>query len=295
MEPITLPSPAKVNLYLKILGKRADGFHELETVMAALSLADEMRFEPRASGITLEGRAPGVPTDDTNLAVRAALALQKKCDVSSGAHIVLNKCTPVGGGMGGGSSNGATALVALNRLWKLNLPFADLQALAATLGSDVPFFLQPTVAMCRGRGEIIEPLQPGKFMALKNLAVVLLNPGFGVPTPWAYKAYAARGGVDAEPKRSAQSLLDSLSNGSPGAVASQLYNSLEAPVFHKYPILELFKQSLVDAGAVGAMMSGSGATVFGLCASESEARTVSKKIASMFGTSLWTHVARFVA
>src|ERR1051325_3774409 len=102
MESLTLLSPAKVNLYLKILGKRPDGFHELETVMAALSLADEMRFELRASGISLECRAPGVPTDDTNLAVRAAKLLQAKTGTQRGAHIILQKRTPVGGGMGGG-------------------------------------------------------------------------------------------------------------------------------------------------------------------------------------------------
>jgi 4-diphosphocytidyl-2-C-methyl-D-erythritol kinase len=295
MEPITLSSPAKVNLYLKILGKRPDGFHELETVMAALSLADEMRFEPRVSGITLECSAPGMPTDETNLAVRAAKLLQAKIGSQHGAHIVLQKHTPVGGGMGGGSSNGATTLVALNQLWKLNLSLAELQSLAAQLGSDVPFFLQPSVAMCRGRGEIIEPLQPGKFAAMKNMAVVLLNPGFGVSTPWAYKAYAARGGADAEPKLIAQPLLASLANGTLRDVASQLYNSLEEPVFHKYPILDIFKQSLLEAGAVGAMMSGSGATVFGLCQNERKAKAVGEKIAAKFGPSLWTHVARFIS
>ncbi|MSR64423.1 MAG: 4-(cytidine 5'-diphospho)-2-C-methyl-D-erythritol kinase [Verrucomicrobiae bacterium] len=293
MEPISLPSPAKVNLYLKILGKRPDGFHELETVMAALTLADEMRYESRVSRITLECNAPGVPTDDTNLVIRAAKLLQAKTGTQHGAHIVLQKRTPVGGGMGGGSSNGATTLAALNKLWTLNLSLAELRSLAAQLGSDVPFFLQPSVAICRGRGEIIEPLPTGQFAALKGLAVVLLNPGFGVPTPWAYQAYAARGGAEAEPKQSVQPLLHSLSKGNASQVAAQLYNSLEAPVFNKYPILEIFKRSLVEAGAVGAMMSGSGATVFGLCESEETANAVSGKVAAKLGASLWTHVARF--
>src|ERR1044072_826860 len=128
MESLTLPSPAKVNLYLKILGKRADGFHSLETVMAALSLAAEMRFELRPDGITIQCATPGVPADDSNLAVRAARLFQERFGRNDhGVQIFLRKRTPVGGGMGGGSSNAATTLLALNRLWAVNAGFEELQ------------------------------------------------------------------------------------------------------------------------------------------------------------------------
>jgi 4-diphosphocytidyl-2-C-methyl-D-erythritol kinase len=293
MDSLALSSPAKVNLYLKVLGRRPDGFHELETVMAALSLADEMRFDLKPTGLSLECDEPGVPTDDTNLALRAARALQQKRGVNKGAHIVIRKRTPVGGGMGGGSSNAATALLALNQLWQLDASLAELQAIAATLGSDVPFFLQPGVALCRGRGEIIEPLGKDRCGSLRDAAVVLLNPGFGVSTPWAYRSYAKGGGAEAEPKRSISPLLNVLARGDVPGVASQLYNSLEATVFHKYPILGIFKQSLIEAGAIGALMSGSGATVFGLCENEESAEQVRTRITEKFGVRLWVHVARF--
>jgi len=295
MDSITLPSPAKVNLFLRILGKRPDGFHELETVMAALDLADEMRFERRPCGITIECSAPGVPCDDSNLAVRAARLLQERFGIQAGTHIVLRKRTPVGGGMGGGSSNAATTLRALGRLWELSASQSEFETLASRLGSDVPFFLRPSVAMCRGRGEIIEPISAEKCRALQEAAVVLVNPGFGVPTPWAYRSYAARGGVSAEPKRDAGPLLRALASADLIALAGELYNSLEPAVFRKYPILEMFRRSLVEAGASGALMSGSGATVFGLCLNVRAAEDVRSKIMAKFGPSLWTHVARFAA
>lgn len=295
MEPVTLLSHAKVNLYLKILGRRADGFHELETVMAALSLADELRFESRPHGVTLECNLAGVPTDDTNLAVRAAKVLQAEFGVAHGVHIVLCKQTPMGGGMGGGSSNGAATLTGLNRLWNLGASTDRLRALAATLGSDVPFFIEPTVAVCRGRGEVIEPIPPDRCRALRGAGVVLLNPGFGVPTPWAYQSFAARGGAAAEAPRDVKPFLDALAGNDARSLAAHLTNSLEAPVFHKYPVLEMLKHSLLEAGAIGAMMSGSGATVFGLCENVAHAESVRSNITARYGASLWTHVATFAS
>lgn len=293
MDSLTLASPAKVNLYLKILGKRADGFRELETVMAALSLADQMRFDVKPKELTLECDAKEVPVDDTNLARRAAKLLREKFNVRQGAHITIRKQTPIGGGMGGGSSNAATTLRALNDLWNLKASASELQSIAALLGSDVPFFLQPGVALCRGRGEIIAPLAKDQCGGLEGLSVVLVNPGFGVSTSWAYKAYAARGGADAEGKRQAVRLLEALNVGTVDAIAAELFNSLEAPVFHKYPILNMLKRALLQAGAAGALMSGSGATVFGLCESEKNAQAVRDKVVAAFGPSLWTRVSSF--
>jgi 4-diphosphocytidyl-2-C-methyl-D-erythritol kinase len=296
MEPLVLSSPAKVNLYLEILGKRADGFHQIETLMALLGLADEMRFELRERDVTLECDVPQVPLDETNLAVRAARLLQRRqAGRNRGVHIAIRKRIPIGGGMGGGSSNAATTLRALNELWELNLSSSELHALAAELGSDVPFFLGPNLAVCRGRGEIIEPLDFKQSNTWAGLGIVLINPGFGVSTSWAYGAYAARKDAAAQKPPGIPALLEAMKRSDLPGLAAQLFNSLQLPVFYKYPILQIFAQDLPQAGAAGSLMSGSGATVFGLCRSMAQAEIVREKIAARFGSSLWVVVTSFAA
>lgn len=282
-------SPAKVNLYLRILGKRADGYHALETVMVPLTFGDDLILEPQPQGITLTCDDPGLPTDDTNLVVRAAKRLQEVGSVTRGARIRLRKRIPLAAGLAGGSSNAAATLRGLDQLWGLHSPPATLHEIAAALGSDINFFLQGQPALCCGRGEQVQPL-PGTLPGW----VLLVNPGFGISTRWAYQAWAAAeaaAGLTATPPE-VTVLAHALAQQDLATVGRSLYNSLEAPSLRKFPVLRLLKETMQAAGAVGTLMSGSGATVFGLFAEAPSAATASATIRARFGPSMWTEVCR---
>ena len=175
-------SPCKVNLLLNILGKRPDGFHEVNTTLQTVSLHDDLMFTLRDDDeLVLQCDVASIPTDATNLIIRAAAALNKRAKVRLGADISLTKRIPAKGGLGGASSNAALTLLALNRLWLLELDGSELNRIARELGSDVPFFIYQGPAMCRGRGEIVSPTKINGLLSL-----LLLKPEFSVPTPWAY-------------------------------------------------------------------------------------------------------------
>lgn len=269
-------SPAKVNLYLRITGKRPDGYHELETVMLPLDFGDTMTFEQRPGGIELECDDPRLPVDDSNLVVRAARLLGV-----TGAKITLHKRTPLAAGLGGGSSNAATTLRALND----GKSEAELHQLAARLGSDINFFLAGGAAICRGRGEQVEPI-PCKLSA----TILLVNPGFGISTKWAYANWART--LTGKPPE-VSLLVRALAGDDLEGVCRSLYNSLEAPSVGKFPVLELLKEAMRNGGAAGTLMSGSGATVFGLFADPVSARSCAELISEEFGPSMWTQVVSF--
>lgn len=284
---ITLFSPAKVNLYLRITGKRPDGYHELETVMVPLDFGDTITLQLRKTSMTLECDNPNLPVDETNLALRAATAMQETFQPERGVKIILQKRIPLAAGLAGGSSNAATVLLGLNRLWQLNLPVEQLDPVAARLGSDINFFLRGGAAICRGRGEIVEPI-PAKLSA----AFLLINPGFGIPTPWAYAHWAEAAGRLTVPPPAITLLANALAAGDVAGVGRAMFNSLEAPALRKFPVLVLLQRALREAGAVGALMSGSGATVFGLFAEEKTAAAAAAHMRARFGANLWTQVAR---
>jgi 4-diphosphocytidyl-2-C-methyl-D-erythritol kinase len=283
-------SPAKVNVYLRILGKRPDGYHDLETVMLPLDFGDELTLETAPTGIQLACDNPALPVDDTNLVVRAAKKFAEATGTTKGVKMMLRKRTPLAAGLGGGSSNAAVVLDGLNRLWNLNAPRATLDPIAAGMGSDINFFLQGGAAMCRGRGERVEPM-PCKLSA----AILLINPGFGISTKWAYESWAkaAAGLTGSAPDASV--LLRSLAEDDLDGVSRALFNSLEAPSVKKFPVLHLLKETMRDGGAAGALMSGSGATVFGLFADANKAEQSAAQIRAEFGPSMWTCVTKFVA
>ena len=179
------PAPAKINLYLHITGRRADGFHELETLMVPISLDDLLEIELIPAGIAFTCSDPTLANAQDNLATMAARVFLEEFKVDTGVRIHLQKNVPVGAGLGGGSSDAAAVLLALRTLTGVKAEDAKLAELAARLGSDVPFFIYGRPAVCRGRGEIIEPTTLRE--AYQGL---LVHPGFGVPTPWAYKTYA---------------------------------------------------------------------------------------------------------
>jgi 4-diphosphocytidyl-2-C-methyl-D-erythritol kinase len=253
---ITLPSFAKVNLYLRVLGRRDDGYHELCTVFQTVSLHDSITFI-EAGDLSLTWNETEVAVSDDNLIIRAANELRKRFKIDQGARINLIKTIPAPGGLGGGSSNAAITLLGLSKLWRLRTDPTSLHELAASIGSDVPFFLSGGTAFGSGRGEQIE--------ALPDLAVgpmLIVTPDVAVSTPEAFYRLSA-------PNLTKQALNRNLSvcrneAKSPDLLHSALKNDLESSVFEAYQEVGRVKETLLALGARNAVMSGSGASVFAL-------------------------------
>ena len=274
-------SHCKINLLLNVVGQRTDGFHELEMLMLPVPIFDRLDFELLGHGIELTCNQPGIPTDSSNLVCQAAESFAAKAGVTGGVRVHLEKSIPAEGGLGGGSSNAAATLLALNKLHDQPLGQATLHELAAELGSDVPFFMQSQAAVAKGRGEIIEPVAP--LEALDGKSLLLVRPGFGVPTPWAYQSLAKFPGAKNRPLGQANELAKSLANGSLAEAGDAFYNSLEAPVFDKFPLLKLIKQHALANSAEAALMCGSGSTVFVICSDAATAQSLGQAIKSKFG------------
>jgi 4-diphosphocytidyl-2-C-methyl-D-erythritol kinase len=281
-------SPCKVNLLLNILGRRADGFHELETVLYPVRVFDRIGFTRTARGIGLSCSASGLPTDRRNLVVRATGMFLETAGIRDGVQLELEKHIPVAAGLGGGSGNAATTLLGLNELFGGPLSPEQLRRIAAALGSDVPFFLQDKPALATGRGEQIQPL--GAFPALSGTAFLLIHPGFGVATAWAYQRLARfPAALNGQPGR-AQRLISLLRTADLGAAGAEFYNSLEAPVLEKYPLLALFQEFLRGNGAAAALMSGSGSTTFAVVPGLEAASALAEKFKAKFGAANWIAV-----
>lgn len=279
-------SPCKVNLTLNILGKRPDGFHELETVMHPVNVCDEMTFERGGSGLQLSCNHLELPVDSKNLVHRAASSFLAAANVPDGVRIHLQKNLPLAGGIGGGSANAAVTFSALNELFGSPLSLGKLHELAAALGSDVPFFLYEKPALATGRGERVQTLD--EFAVLKGKAFFLVHPGFGISTPWSYQNLA--GFPEALNGRAgrAQKLISHLQAADLKEAAKEVYNSLEAPAFDKFPVLALYKEFLRENGAVVSLMSGSGSTTFAIAENLPAADALAEKFKSQFGSNGWT-------
>ena len=280
-------SPCKVNLLLNILGKRPDGFHELETVMHPVNLFDRISFRRTKGSLELTCSDPTLPVDRTNLVHRAATAFVEKAGVKDGVAIHLEKHIPMAAGLGGGSGNAATTLLGLNELFGALLAAQQLHEIAASIGSDVPFFLQTGPAIATGRGERIQAL--GAFPALKGSAFLLIHPGFGVATAWAYQNLARFPEALNGRQGRAENLVRLLNTFDLPTAAGEFFNSLEAPVLEKYPVLEIYQRFLREHGAVAALMSGSGSTTFGIFPSRDAAKMAEENVREKFGP-CWTAV-----
>ncbi len=274
---LVLRTSAKVNLALEVLGKRDDGYHEIATVLQAVDLFDRLTVDP-AETLSLQCDDAQLPTDDGNLVMRAARLLQKAAGVDRGARLLLHKRIPVAAGLGGGSSDAAAALTGLNRLWGLRWPRPRLQELAVELGMDVPFFLGTGRAVARGRGERLATLPGGGGYAL-----VLVNPRTPLSTREVYGRVPA--GWHEEPTGT-ERVIEALRRRNPGVLAAALTNNLERVVEPVLPVIGRMKAALLAAGALGAIMSGSGPTVFGLARSLDHARQIRSRI-SRAGWACW--------
>jgi len=271
MAMIETLAPAKINLTLRVLGKRADGFHEIETLIVPLGLADRLTIE-EADGWSFSCDDPTVPEGEENLVVRAARLFFAETGVKESVRMRLTKTIPHGAGLGGGSSDAAAALRILDGFYGTRLGRERMMQMAAELGSDVPVFVDGGAAWCRGRGEIVERAD---FTA--RVPVLLLKPEFGVPTPWAYKHWK-----DSRPLQGVRYEAQLLPWG-------RLANDLERPVFEKYLALGAMKEWLRrQPEAAGALMSGSGSTMFAVLRGAGLGETLAVRAREMFGKALWT-------
>jgi 4-diphosphocytidyl-2-C-methyl-D-erythritol kinase len=281
-------SGCKVNLLLNILGKRADGFHELETVMHPVNLFDELTFERMGNRVKLSCNHKILPTDSRNLVHRAAIAFLKAAKIRDGVKIHLEKKIPLAAGLGGGSGNAATTLRALNELFGQPLTPEKLGEIAAKLGSDIPFFLQDKPALVSGRGEKIQPRE--NFPALAGKVFLLIHPGFGISTAWAYQNLSRFPDALNGKKGLAEKLVLLLQTADLKTAAAEFYNSLEVPILEKFPILQLFQEFLRVNGAQATLMSGSGSTTFAIVENASAAETLAEKFKARFGKNCWTAI-----
>ena len=278
-------SGCKVNLLLNILGLRPDGFHELETVMHPIAVFDRLSIIDDGEGIALTCTNPSLPTDSRNLIYQAAAQFLAAAQIKKGVRLHLEKNIPVSAGLGGGSANAATTLMAMNELFGAPLSSDRLHTLAAALGSDVPFFLQTQPALATGRGEQIRSLKA--FPALRGAFFLLIHPGFGIPTAWAYQRLADfPEALNGKPGQ-AENLISLLDQPNLENAGAALYNSLEAPALSKYPLLSLFQEFLLENGASGVLMSGSGSTTFALARDKSTAENLRERFKSRFGDKNW--------
>ena len=277
MSTLSVYPPAKINLSLKINRKREDGFHELETLVLPMpGLTDELRFEA-ADEFTLHCETPGVPTDQSNLVSRALRLFEENTGKKASYRITLKKRIPHGAGLGGGSSDAASTFLALNQLTGTSVPLSKLAEWAGELGSDIPLFLYESASWCRGKGEIVEPLD-----LPWSDPILLFKPSFSISTPWAYSRW------------SKSQEIHGISYARNKVSGIDLHNDLERPVFEKHRFLAELKQFLLEQPETQtSMMSGSGSTIFAVLSDQKDAAPLIERTLKELDPTLWTHLSIF--
>jgi len=269
-DELIIRSPAKINLALKVLGRREDGYHEVETVYQMVRFGDVLRIRRQPHGITVGSTHPELPCGPANLVWKAACALSERCRVPLGVHITIEKHITIAAGLGGGSSNAAAALLGLNALYRLDVGKEELLEIARTLGADVPFFLSGPAALGTGRGDILHPLRPGW-----RASVLLVCPNVSLSTRAVYEKLNSR--LTQHPY-DISILLRALQGRELAGIGELLHNDLEAVSIADHPVIRTIKDELRELGAEGALMSGSGPTVFGLFRDGAVARRAGKAL-----------------
>jgi len=263
---ITAVARAKINLTLDVLGKRPDGYHEVEMVMQSIELHDDLEFYPADREISLTIEGSNLSPGPDNLVCRAAELIRRCGKIRTGVQIRLIKEIPVAAGLGGGSADAAAALKALNELWETGFSLSELMSLGEQLGSDVPFCLMGGTALARGKGERLTQLP-----VCPRLGLVLVKPGFSVSTASVYQDYAPGPAVRRPDNRA---MIDAIRDSDISGIAENLANVLESVTIKLHPEIEEIKTKLINSGALGVLMSGSGPTVFGLAEDMESARAV---------------------
>jgi 4-diphosphocytidyl-2-C-methyl-D-erythritol kinase len=278
MQATQVFAPAKINHSLRILNRRNDGFHEIDTLIAPISLCDEINIERKKSGQGIDFHCddPSVPRGEDNLVVRAAKSFFTATKLTPAVSIDLKKKIPHGAGLGGGSSDAAATLLALNRLFETNLTREELAKLGSEIGSDVPFFIFESAATCRGRGELVTPVH-----LPAQLSILLLKPDFVVATAWAYSRW-----------HDSREIPD-VTYAAQEFAGQTFVNDLERPVFEKFVFLAQLKMWLLKQPEVGAaLMSGSGSTVFAVLRYGQDAEAIAERVRNQLDPELWTCVCK---
>ena len=266
---VEIRAPAKVNLFLEVLGKRPDGYHEIATLMAAVSLYDVLEFRDDASGqVHLTCNDPALDTGPSNLVCKSAAVLRRHTGTTLGAAVHLTKRIPMAAGLAGGSSDAAATLAGLNQLWRLGLTNGELAVLAAEIGSDVAFFFHTPLAWATGRGEVVTAQPLGR-----PLDLLIVAPGVGLSTADVYRQVTP----PATPQSGA-AIRAAAAAGDVEAIGRALHNRLQAPAEQLCPTVAAWQQRLAGLGAAGAMMSGSGSSLFALCRDRHEAVRLAREV-----------------
>jgi len=267
---LVVKAPAKINLHLEVLGKRPDGYHELETLMVAIDRYDDLVFENRLDGTELSCDQPGLNMGGDNLVTKALELVRREAGIANGISIALTKRIPMAAGLAGGSSDAAATLVGLEAWWNLGWNPTRLASFGAMLGSDVPFFFQAPAAICRGRGEIVTTCRLAKPL---HLAVV--KPDEGLSTAAVFGRLRLDG-----PKRPVEPIIAALEAGDLTQVGALLFNRLEEPAFALTPTVAELRRLLDCETRLGALMTGSGSAVFALCESRNEAEELARRLSA---------------
>ena len=279
---ITLRAPAKINLFLKVMKRRPDGYHEIISLMQKIELFDILKLSKEGETIRLSCPDSDLPDNEDNLVYRAAKAFVAATGDKTGIRIVLEKRIPVAAGLGGGSSDAAAVLKGLNILLKAGVNLGELARIARPLGADVPFFIQDySAAIATGIGDRLEEFEP-----LTGLWLLLVNPGFGLSTKWVYENFPLTTGVNpyilARVRKMQENLLESIPS-----LFIEFGNDLEVVSINRFPEIGNMKNELEQAGAVATLMSGSGPTVFGLFPVEEEARRSFLQLSKKYGKNVF--------
>ena len=281
-QSLTLKAPAKINLFLKILRRRSDGYHEIESLMQKVALFDVLHISRQGVAISLACRGGSVPEDRENIVYRAANAFFAVTRIAPGVQIVLEKNIPVAAGLGGGSSDAAAALLGLNMLFSAGLDMERLLDIGLGLGADVPFFLQDcSGAVANGIGECLQKVEP-----IEDYWILLVNPGFAVSTKWAYENFPLTSSSNPYILARGRKMAGDYHMARPG-LFEELGNDLEAVTINRYPEIGDIKKELKEAGAVTALMTGSGPTVFGLFSGKEKAQRGFVQFAKKYGDNVF--------
>lgn len=255
MDSITLKCPAKINLSLDVLGKRDDGYHEISTIMQTVSLEDKITIK-KSNKFSIESNNKNIPLNDENIALKAAKLMFKKAKLQGGVSIYIEKNIPVAAGLAGGSSNAAGVILGINAIYSLNSSKKFMSEVASFIGSDIAYLLEKGTALCKGRGEIVEKLKP-----LRNHFVLIAKPDIDISTKWVYSNL----NIDNIKKRPSNELLiDAIKRDDIEIVSNNLVNVLEEVTISKCNSIKGIKDIMINYGALGVLMSGSGPSVFGI-------------------------------